>query len=161
MLLFYSTVLAVIYIVILYWCFRGSFCLFSLFHFLLDWWVLSLHYFQNLVCGLLMLWNILLFIVYLDSVKTVFLIGYFFILFVDENENKSKSPKNRERNIIWFNPLFSKNVSNNIGKYFPLLIQKYFLNNHKNHKIFNKNNMNISYSCMADINQLSMYITKK
>ena len=35
-------------------------CLLFLFHFLLDWWVLLLHYFQNLVCGFLMLWNTLL-----------------------------------------------------------------------------------------------------
>ena len=66
----------------------------------------------------------------------------------NENENKSKSYKNRKRNIIWFNPPFSKNVSNNIGKYFVLLIQKHFSNNHK-YKIFNKNNVKIS--CMANI----------
>ena len=34
----------------------------------------------------------------------------------NENENKSKSSKNRKRNIIWFNPPFSKNISNNFGK---------------------------------------------
>ena len=57
--MYYSTVVAAIYFVILYWCFRGSLCLFFLFLFLRDWWVLLLHYFQNWVCGLLMLWNIL------------------------------------------------------------------------------------------------------
>ena len=72
----------------------------------------------------------------------------------NENENRSKSPKNRKRNIIWFNPPFSKNVSNNIGKYFLLLIQKHFPNSHKYHKIFNKNNVKISYSCMADIKSI-------
>ena len=50
-----------------------------------------------------------------------------------KNENKSKSLKNRKRN-TWFNPLFSKNVFNNIGKYFRLSIQKHFSNNHKYHK---------------------------
>ena len=58
----------------------------------------------------------------------------------NENENKSKSSRNRKRSIIWFNPSFSKNISNNIGKYFLLLIQKHFPNHHKYHKIFNKNN---------------------
>ena len=72
----------------------------------------------------------------------------------NENENRSKSPKNRKRNIIWFNPPFSKNVSNNIGKYFLLLIQKYFPNNHKYHKIFNKNNVKISYNCIANIKSI-------
>ena len=38
----------------------------------------------------------------------------------NENENRSKSTKNHKRNIIWFNRPFSKNVSNNIGKYFFL-----------------------------------------
>ena len=42
---------------------------------------------------------------------------------INKNENKSKSSKNCKRNIIWFNPSFSKEVSNNIGKYFlPLTL---------------------------------------
>ena len=69
----------------------------------------------------------------------------------NENENKSKSSKNRKRSIIWFNPPFSKNVSNNISKYFLLLVQKHFPNNRKYHKIFSKNNVKISYSCIANI----------
>ena len=60
------------------------------------------------------------------------------------NEDKSKSSKNRKRNIIWFNPPFSKNASHNISKYFLLLIQKHFPNNRKYHKILNKNNVKIS-----------------
>ena len=72
----------------------------------------------------------------------------------NENGNKSKSPKNRRRNIIWFNSSFSKNVSNNIGKYFLLLFLKYFPNNRKYHKIFNKNNVKISYRCLANIKSM-------
>ena len=53
----------------------------------------------------------------------------------NENQNKSKSSKNCKKNIIRFNPPFSENVSNNIGKYFLLLIQKHFQNNHKYHSI--------------------------
>ena len=68
----------------------------------------------------------------------------------NKNENEIKSSKNRKRNIIWFNPSFSKNISNNIGKYFLLLIQKHFPRNHKYHKIFNKNDVKISYSCIAN-----------
>ena len=70
-----------------------------------------------------------------------------------ENENRIKSLKNRKRNIIWFNPPFSKNVSSNIGKYFLLLIQKHFPSSHK-YEIFNKNNVKISYSCMGNINSI-------
>ena len=69
----------------------------------------------------------------------------------NKSDNKSKSSKYPKRNIIWFNPAFSTNVSKNVGKYFLLLIQKHFPNNHKYHKIFNKNNVKINYSCMANI----------
>ena len=47
----------------------------------------------------------------------------------NENENKNKSSKNCKRNIIWFNPPFSKIVSNNIDKYFLFFF---------NSKIFSK-----------------------
>ena len=67
---------------------------------------------------------------------------------------KRKSSKNRKRNIIGFNPAFSKNVCNNIGKCFLLLIQKHFSNNHKYHEMFNKNNLNISYSCRVNIKSI-------
>ena len=43
----------------------------------------------------------------------------------NESENRSKSPKNCKTH-IWLNLSFSKNVSNNISKYFFLLIQKHF-----------------------------------
>ena len=61
--------------------------------------------------------------------------------------------QNRERN-IWFNPHFSKNISNNSGKCFRLLIQKHFPSNDKYYKIFNKKNVEISYSCMANIKSI-------
>ena len=48
----------------------------------------------------------------------------------------------------------SKNVSNNIGKYFLLLMQKHFPNNHKYQRIFSKNNVKISYSCVACIKSI-------
>ena len=35
----------------------------------------------------------------------------------NDHKSKSKSSKNRRRNIIWFNLPFSENVSNNISKY--------------------------------------------
>ena len=72
----------------------------------------------------------------------------------------SISPKNCKRN-IWFNPPFSKNVSKNIGKYFLPLIQKHFPNNHKYHKIFNKNNVKVSYSSMTNIKSVINMHNKK
>ena len=55
--------------------------------------------------------------------------------------------RNHKRNIIWFNPPFSRNVSTKIGKYFLNLLDKHFPRNHRLHKIFNRNNVKVSYSC--------------
>ena len=62
--------------------------------------------------------------------------------------------KNPKRNIAWFNSPFSKDVSNNNCQYLLLLIQKHIPNNHKYHKAFNENNLEISYSCMANIKSI-------
>ena len=61
--------------------------------------------------------------------------------------------KNRSRNIIWYNPPFSQNVKTNIGKQFLKLINKHF-GNHKYHKLFNRNNVKISYSCMDNMKKI-------
>ena len=57
----------------------------------------------------------------------------------------------RGRNIIWFNPPFSSNVKTNVGKLFLTLLKKHFPRNHKHHKLFNKNNVKISYGCMPNM----------
>ena len=56
--------------------------------------------------------------------------------------------RNRQRNIIWYNPPFSKNVSTNIGQIFLKIIDEEFPAGHPLHKIFNRNTVKISYSCM-------------
>ena len=65
-----------------------------------------------------------------------------------EKEQHTHDRRNRGRNIIWYNPPFSKNVKTNIAKQFLHLSGKHFGRNHKHHKIFNHNNVKISYSCM-------------
>ena len=62
--------------------------------------------------------------------------------------------KTRKRNIIWFNPPFNENVKTNVGKTFLSLIKKHFPPYHRFHKIFNNNNIKISYSCMPSMKQL-------
>jgi hypothetical protein len=59
--------------------------------------------------------------------------------------------RNRQRKIIWFNPPFSKSVNTNIGWEFLSLIDKHFPLQHKLHKIFNRNTVKISYSCMNNV----------
>ena len=56
-----------------------------------------------------------------------------------------------QRNILWFNPLYSKTVKTKIGKFFFQLIKKHFPKEHKFHKIFNRNTLKLSYSCMPNI----------
>ena len=59
--------------------------------------------------------------------------------------------RNRSRNIRWFNPPYSKIVSTNVGKLFLKLIDKHFPQDHKFRKLFNRNNVKVSYGCMQNI----------
>ena len=59
--------------------------------------------------------------------------------------------KSRKQNIVLFNPPFSKHVKTNIGKIFLHLLEKHFPPHHHLHKICNKNNIKLSYSCMPNI----------
>ena len=65
--------------------------------------------------------------------------------------NKNKDTKRRKRKIIWFNPPYSKNVSTKVGNQFLKLINKHFPRHHKFYKLFNKNNVKVSYSCMPNM----------
>ena len=62
--------------------------------------------------------------------------------FQDELNYKTyeKSSKNRRRNVMYFNPPFSKNVKTNIRKEFIKLVSKHFTLDHKLRPLFNKNN---------------------
>ncbi|KAL9988993.1 hypothetical protein ACROYT_G003495 [Oculina patagonica] len=62
--------------------------------------------------------------------------------------------RKRQRNIIWFNPPYSKNVQTNIGREFLNLIENCFPPNHKLRKLFNKNNVKLSYSCSPNVKQI-------
>ena len=64
---------------------------------------------------------------------------------------KKHRKKTRKRNITWFNPPFSENISTNIGKIFFKLIDRHFPPGHRLHKVCNRNNIKLSYSCMPNI----------
>ena len=70
------------------------------------------------------------------------------------NLNQKKKPKNRNRKVIWFNPPFNKAVSTNVAKIFLRLIDKHFPKSHNLHKIFNRNTLKVSYSCMQNISKI-------
>ena len=59
--------------------------------------------------------------------------------------------KNKQHNIIWFNPPFSKNVSTNIGCTFLKLVDEHFSKKSTLNRIFNRNTLKVSYSCMPNV----------
>ena len=69
--------------------------------------------------------------------------------------------KPRKRNIVWFNPPFSEHVKSNIGKVFLHLLEKHFPSHHRLHKICNKNNVKVSYSCMPNMTAIISRHTKR
>ena len=68
-------------------------------------------------------------------------------------KNQRQKPKNRSRNITWFNPPFSKALSINVAKIFLRLFNRHFLKSHRLHKIFNRNTVKVNYSCMQNMSK--------
>ena len=66
-------------------------------------------------------------------------------------ENKNDNRRNRQRNIIRFNPPFSQTVSNNVGRRFLNVLDKHFPPNNQLHKIFNRNTVKVSYCCTPKV----------
>ena len=64
---------------------------------------------------------------------------------------KTHNKRSHKRNIIWFKPSFSRNLSIKIGRYFFNLLDKHFSRNHRLHKIFNGNSVKVSYSCTKNM----------
>ena len=67
------------------------------------------------------------------------------------NSHIQEKQKKRKRKIIWFNSPFLSNVKINIGKIFFKLLGKHFPKTNKLYKIFKKNAVKISYSCMRNM----------
>ena len=64
-----------------------------------------------------------------------------------EEQTRNEAKRKRRRKIIWFNPPFSLSVKANIGKLFFKMLKKHFPKANSLSKIFNKNTIQISYSC--------------
>ena len=72
-----------------------------------------------------------------------------------------RKTKNRPGNIVWFNPPLNKAVSVNAAKIFIQLINTHFPKSHSLHKIFNRNTVKVSYSCMQNISKIYKGQTSK
>lgn len=69
-------------------------------------------------------------------------------------QTSTQPPKsNRRREIIWYNPLYIRNVETNIGCVFLRILNEEFPKDNVLHKIFNCNTVKISYSCMPNLSK--------
>ena len=57
----------------------------------------------------------------------------------------------RSRQVIWYNPPFNLYCANKVGKEFRDICQKHFGNGGILGKLFNKNKLKLSYSCMGSL----------
>ena len=80
--------------------------------------------------------------------------GYQFNLKFEPDVNNGAKKRNRGRNITWFNPPFSANVSTNIGAKFLTIIDNCFPPSHILHKIINRNTIKVSYRCMPNMKRV-------
>ena len=78
---------------------------------------------------------------------------------VDKHGKEEK--KRRKRKTIWFNPPYSNNVKSNVGKQFLKLVRRHYPKGHKLNKIFNKNTLKVSYSCMRNMSSILTSHNKK
>ena len=80
--------------------------------------------------------------------------GYKCTLNYEEGASKA-SEKNRQRKrrrtVTWYNPPYNAAVKTPIGRKFRNLVQKHFGENSPLKKIFNKNTLKLSYSCMKNM----------
>ena len=81
------------------------------------------------------------------------------------NTNSINKRRTRQRNTIWYNPPFSKNVTTNIARNFLLLLDKHFPPHHRLHSIFNRHTVRVSYSCSDNMESFlskhNKYVLKK
>ena len=72
----------------------------------------------------------------------------------NKTDNKKQTRKNRPRKIIWFNPPFSLSVNTDVAKRFLKIVNKNFPKKHRLHKLFNRNNLKVSYSCLPNVSSI-------
>ena len=68
--------------------------------------------------------------------------------------NEQDQKKKRKRKIIRFNLPYSNTVKTNVEKLFLKLAKQHSSKGHELHKLFNKNTINVSYSCMKNMSSV-------
>ena len=72
----------------------------------------------------------------------------------DQYRHRKEQEKIRHHNIRWFNPPYSESVQTNVGQKILKLVDRHFPKGHILHKIFNRNTIKVSYSCMGNMKSL-------
>ena len=86
-----------------------------------------------------------------DYEKALTKSGYDVKLQYKPTNQNTNNKINGKRNVIWFNPAFSKTVSTKMFHYPLNLADSSFAKNPTFHSIFNRNNLKIGYSCTKNI----------
>ena len=76
------------------------------------------------------------------------------VAYIGSRKTKERLRRRHHRKTTWFNPPYSRNVTTNIGRKFLLLLDKHFPKGSKLHKIFNRNTVKVSYSCMENMSKI-------
>ena len=74
---------------------------------------------------------------------------------------EQRKKNNQNKKLIWFNPPYSKQVSTNTAKRFLNLLDLHFHKQHRLYKIFNRNNVKVSYSCTENMSSFISSHNKK
>ena len=80
---------------------------------------------------------------------------------IQNQDENNRRPEQKNRKIIWFNPLYSLNVKTNVGKLFLKLLYRHFPRAHKFHKVFNRNKVKTSDCCMKNMGTLIHFHNKQ
>ena len=79
--------------------------------------------------------------------------GYSYRLYYDPESPQPSKKRNRNKQVIWFNPPYSKNVATSIGKKFLQIVDSCFDATNPLRKIFNRHTVKVSYSCMPNFHK--------
>ncbi len=91
--------------------------------------------------------------------------GFSYILEYKNDNNAAGATKTsgrkRKRKVTWYNPPFDLRVKTNIGRVFLTILDNSFKQNNPLRKIFNRNTVKLSYSCMPNVKNIIENHNKK
>ena len=76
------------------------------------------------------------------------------IAYKQSTTTTTKKKKARKRQVVWYNPPYSMNVSTELGRKFFALLDKHFPKDHRLHKLINRSTVKLSYSCMPNVGRI-------